>query len=391
VRLHHRSADPSPPGFVVASRPARAVAPFRRRGPGRNPILDGKAAPRWNEPLHVLHGRWMRVLVALLAMPSTDTAEEPPRPPPPPKLRRWFLAGAEVLAEFYPGLTAGTYACPLCRAPFTLDDLDAKVLTREHVPPKSIGGHPMVLTCKSCNNQAGYSFDAHMERAEAVRRFSTDDPLRPLDATITVADMPFRATIHGGREGMLILGIPKQNNPADLDAMFESFGDRLGEGHEMHVAFRDTFRIRTVQLGYVRAAYLAAFACLGYAYIFRPALDPIRDALNGNDDGSLVLPVLTTSDGSADRRAIGLVSEPSWLAGAVLVVIGPVAVVLPTVDTPGDPLAEFAERHDRPGALQGTFTTSPAFDWPTGPHHHYDRWLIAQRRPVGPPNPPTET
>lgn len=110
-----------------------------------------------------------------------DAAPEPSKP------RRWFLAGAEVLAKLCPDLPPQSYVCPLCRAVFTLADLEAKLLTREHVPPASIGGREMVLTCRPCNNLAGSTFDAHLERAEALRHFGSDDPLRKLDMTLPVA------------------------------------------------------------------------------------------------------------------------------------------------------------------------------------------------------------
>src|SRR5439155_25942538 len=101
----------------------------------------------------------------------------------------------------WPGVPPQSYACPLCRAVFSLTDLEAKVLTREHVPPASIGGREMVLTCRPCNNRAGSTFDAHLERAEAFRRFGSDDPLRELDMTITIDGIPNRGSMSAGPDG----------------------------------------------------------------------------------------------------------------------------------------------------------------------------------------------
>ena len=102
--------------------------------------------------------------------------------------------------------------------------------------------------------------------------------------------------------------------------------------------------------------------------------------MNGADDETLVLPVLRRGEARAADRHIGLISEPIWLAGAVIVVIGQTAVILPNVDTPGEPLAELAARRDRsPDDLHAKIATSTAFAWPTGPQHGYDRWMIAQR------------
>jgi HNH endonuclease len=299
----------------------------------------------------------------------------------PSKAHQWFTAGAQVLAQFEFELPAGEwYACPLCKTFFTIDELATKNLTKEHVPPRSVGGREMVLTCRQCNNSAGSTFDAQMERAEAFRRFGSDEPLRPLDITLTVGGIPNRGSMYSGPGVVLIFGNPKQNHPDDVARISESLGDLVNDGHPMHISFRETFHPRMAELGFVRSAYLAAFATFGYAYIFRTVFEPIRAVLNGADDGSLVLPVLLRAEGRAEDRHVGLISEPSWLAGAVLVVIGQTAIVLPNVDTPGDPLNELATRRDRsPEDLHRNITTSPAFEWPTGPRHSYDRWLIAQR------------
>ena len=315
--------------------------------------------------------------VAFRTMSPTETASHRK----PSKAVQWFLAGAQALADLEVELPEGDwYACPLCQTCFTIDELATKNLTKEHVPPRSVGGREMVLTCRQCNNRSGFTFDAHMERAEAIRRFGSDEPLRQLDITLTVDGTPNRGSMYFGPAGILILGNPKQNDPDDVARISESLADLVNDGHQMHVSFRDTFHPRLAQLGFVRSAYLAAFAVLGYAYIFRPVFEPIRAALNSADDGTLMLPVLRLGEGRADDRQIGLISEPSWLGGAVLVVIGQTAIVLPTVDTPGDPLTELAMRRDRsPEDLYGKITTSPAFEWPTGPQHGYDRWLIAQR------------
>ena len=191
-------------------------------------------------------------------MSSTETAQEPE----PSKAHRWFLAGAQVLAKLAPELPEGEwYACPLCQTFFTIDELDTKNLTKEQVPPRSIGGREMVLTCRQCNNRAGATFDAHMERAEAFRRFGSDEPLRQLDITLTVAGIPNRGSMYAGPAGILMFGNPKQNHPDDVAKITESFADLVNAGHQMQVAFRDTFHPRTAQLGFLRAASPPPYPC----------------------------------------------------------------------------------------------------------------------------------
>lgn len=45
--------------------------------------------------------------------------------------------------------------CPIC--------LDVSPSSREHVPPHSIGGNVMTLTCERCNNEFGSKFEPHLQ------------------------------------------------------------------------------------------------------------------------------------------------------------------------------------------------------------------------------------
>jgi hypothetical protein len=62
-----------------------------------------------------------------------------------------------------------TYPCPICLTPFTIEALADKRLSAEHVPPKSVGGRELLLTCKGCNNSAGTKLDADAKTKEDVR------------------------------------------------------------------------------------------------------------------------------------------------------------------------------------------------------------------------------
>ncbi len=62
-----------------------------------------------------------------------------------------------------------TYACPICLTPFTIEALADKRLSAEHVPPKSVGGRELLLTCKVCNNSAGTKLHADAKTKEDVR------------------------------------------------------------------------------------------------------------------------------------------------------------------------------------------------------------------------------
>jgi NAD(P)-dependent dehydrogenase (short-subunit alcohol dehydrogenase family) len=70
--------------------------------------------------------------------------------------REWFVKGSEAFRRAFPTLAAEVprdqfWVCPLCLHAFGEDALEARFLTREHVPPRSVGGKRMTLTCGPCN------------------------------------------------------------------------------------------------------------------------------------------------------------------------------------------------------------------------------------------------
>jgi HNH endonuclease len=70
-----------------------------------------------------------------------------------------FRLGAAAVARLSPG-RVDQYACPLCRTLWVEDAIDAGMVTLEHVPPASMGGKGIVLTCERCNSPAGGTIDA---------------------------------------------------------------------------------------------------------------------------------------------------------------------------------------------------------------------------------------
>ena len=47
---------------------------------------------------------------------------------------------------------ADAYICPLCQHVYAIAH---EALTLEHVPPESVEGKPILVTCKACNNSQG--------------------------------------------------------------------------------------------------------------------------------------------------------------------------------------------------------------------------------------------
>jgi len=65
----------------------------------------------------------------------------------------------------------GVYLCPICGQQFSREALKEGQLTLEHVPPRALGGRGIILTCKACNNLAGYTVDAAITKRADMDRF----------------------------------------------------------------------------------------------------------------------------------------------------------------------------------------------------------------------------
>ncbi|UWP86653.1 hypothetical protein [Dactylosporangium fulvum] len=102
-----------------------------------------------------------------------------------------------------------------------------------------------------------------------------------LPVTVHAGGVPLRGTIQWTDDGSLqIFGVPKQNHPDQQAAhlcTLDQYVDQADPNPDV------TFTVKVAQydanrdqLSWVRAAYLATFAALGWHYIFRPVMDPYR-------------------------------------------------------------------------------------------------------------------
>lgn len=212
----------------------------------------------------------------------------------------WFEAGVRDLAVTFGTLTttAGTpmplaYACPLCavtqadgRARMTLFSADGlgSLLTVEDVPPKHSGGRPLVLTCRACNSTAGHGIDAAAHRVErSILSLAGHEPTR---GRLHVGDDHVPAEIHltvAGTNRITMLG----GNPAALERMAGYF-DSLTRTPTTAEPFRLSFSLtdpnqRLAKVSWLKSAYLALFALLGYRYAMHPFLGPVRHQIQNPD------------------------------------------------------------------------------------------------------------
>ncbi len=178
--------------------------------------------------------------------------------------------------------TGSYYACPCCLRAYPRAAVAAKVLTIEDVPPRAIGGRPMLLTCAECNNRSGTTFDAHaVQKATADAFVRGAVTSRKIPATSYIDGIPLRGTAESTENGISLIGIPQQNDPrvqADYIDALGSLADAGSVGSRFSFTIHTRFDEARARLSLIRAAYLAAFSALGWSYILRPRAAHQRSA-----------------------------------------------------------------------------------------------------------------
>jgi hypothetical protein len=254
----------------------------------------------------------------------------------------WFDRGVHALGRVLIPRPPEIYACPLCLGAFTTDYLENGQLTDEHVPPKSVGGNPIVLTCRYCNRLSGSYFDEAVATDEKLRTFGQPHALGSLPATVTRLGVRNNGSIRFDGQTFFMVGDPGQNNPQATEAITASL-ERVGEGSTLQLAVRVKHDPLRAGLGWLRAAYLAAFAMYGYAYVLQPAFNSLRAAI-GNPDSGFDPVILRVDDEGAMDPLFVAVSAPELAAGCRAVLFGPRLVLLPPWAAPEDWFDTLRER-----------------------------------------------
>jgi len=274
-----------------------------------------------------------------------------------------FVKGAGSICRLA-GTEEKTYACPLCLGVFGETALGTGELTLEHVPPASLGGSGIVLTCHTCNSKAGHTIEAQLHRQEEVRSFVkalggsghfTGRIRLNTSGTSTNAE----ASIEDG--GLKIDLLDEINNPNNLREqsarLHQMAANDTWDGYQFEVSPVIEVNPRVASLSYLKIGYLAAFASLGYRYILRKELEIVREQVARPKEK--IIPtymIQMPADEAGARKMIG-VKEP---IAAIAVQVDRNLVFLPPVE----PSKRFYE--SLPGVLAeyGPSIKLSGFQWP---------------------------
>lgn len=184
--------------------------------------------------------------------------------------------------------------CPICEEPGPT--------SKEHVPPRGLGGAVRTLTCVRCNNEFGSRFEGDLQDwfDDATRvRFSSDG--------IQGERKGPRVLLRRNQDGAPVFVLDSGKFDPAIDEMFES-----GTFAITHTLPSD----HRVRIALLKSAYLAACCVLGVippsprAAEIRRLLVQVRDAPRGD-----ALPPSPLLDDLAFHRSYAAATAGLWLVG----------------------------------------------------------------------------
>ena len=185
----------------------------------------------------------------------------------------------------------GYYVCPLCKKTFNLQELGDKVgsvLTLEDVPPKSLGGSPILVTCKECNSKCGHDIDNWLLHELELQYGDKDRLFENSDAVLDSHGKKIYTKVRIEEDKTICFDIRSKTNPPNAVDEFVNSVKSDGENYSIQVKLHVKQEKRNVQaarIAVLKSAYLYAFRKLGYYYILNDSLKPVREQiLNPNND-----------------------------------------------------------------------------------------------------------
>lgn len=170
-----------------------------------------------------------------------------------------------------------TYICPICGNGFLGEALDQSYvnpLTLEHLPPKSLGGKPLILTCKNCNNTSGYKLDKAVWESFITEQFFNKNPEIDLPIKISLnKSNKLKGTMKYSGDQAIDFKLFDKKNPYAKKKLQEIVhhweGAKIDVEHTAH----------NPKVGWLRIGFLLAYSYLGNAILMDENSTKIRDQI----------------------------------------------------------------------------------------------------------------
>ncbi|MEM7511342.1 MAG: hypothetical protein AAF388_10450 [Bacteroidota bacterium] len=227
------------------------------------------------------------------------------------------------------------YLCPICFDLFDKSHLKKNhdnPLTLEDVPPKSLGGKAILLTCKHCNSSCGHNLDVHL-----VNRLQENEAIQFLPNTKSKTTFEKNGNKVGGlievdKNGVIKLDLreawsnPKEKKnfmeqvfpPLKLKNTLFHSRNNIGinskfESDTFTVKFPNKSEERKAEIALLKSAYLFAFAKFGYSFLINSGLYRIREQILNPDKQILPKVFWINFDFPDHTMGLNIITSPKEL------------------------------------------------------------------------------
>lgn len=239
-------------------------------------------------------------------------------------LTKQYMKKRFPVIAFEPDLDEG-YVCPICFGLFSveaLSDYYANPLQLEDVPPRKLGGKPLLLTCKSCNNTAGSKLESPLKLKLHNDEFADAQPDSGIDVRLRTEDsIDLAATMyHSGKKDFKLVLHPdqKRSHPEHV----KKWRDILATGNipTFNLEIREIYQPLLPEVALLRIGLLLAFSMLGYEFLFLTDLKLIRQQIE-EPTTKLLTALGTISNLNISDMALGVnvVFEPREMQSLLVV------------------------------------------------------------------------
>ncbi|MEO1678831.1 MAG: hypothetical protein AAFU80_11820 [Pseudomonadota bacterium] len=252
------------------------------------------------------------------------------------------------------GAPKSAFVCVMCGEQLSLREAIGEKVSIEDVPPKSVGGKPLLLTCRLCNNSAGTEFEKDLSLRhrveEQARRIvgQVDGAMGHLVVTAGGNSVNVDAHRHGKQ---VRFSVSEKNNPATIEAFAEVMNEGAA-GLKVQVSSSKTYHPKRAKLADQKSAFLIFSAKFGYTYALNARNLEIRRQLVEIEES----PPEPIAQYMSLKESCDNVIAINEEIGLATVTIGKRVIGLPW---PSHPLEGYLERWQRAFGACSQFKTLP--------------------------------
>lgn len=230
----------------------------------------------------------------------------------------------------------GKYICPLCFEGFSKSDINpnsSNPLTMEDVPPKSLGGKPVILTCKSCNSTAGHKLDVHLLNILEREAFKGYSPNSKATVAYEKDGRKMNGKVEIDKNGRWHMHMePKQSNPSHSKYILNEFQTKYPKVIDFeylnnfkpktvnfNLKIKEKGKLRNAEVNMLRIAYLLAFEKFGYGFLINDNLTKIREQIKSPEKDILNYTFGLRYDFPDNHIGIHVIKEPKELNAFIVI------------------------------------------------------------------------